>query len=237
LDYPACFIADFLTGRSAVRTHKLGLILGVVLLAASAWAGDGGSPAEAVVTHRGLHIPRLKQTPTLADFLSMQPSERMQGKMVRVNSFIQRDPSEGRPATQKTDVYLGYDQRKLYAVFICFDGSPDLVDDYRCAGLAIEYHTRGVAFSPAPIWAGQWLFVDGQGQFRVGSCTFNRGVHPNVLSPSVVVEQSFPKDPTGEQRAYLTWRYGDTQDDLTAAAAWEPMELHQRLDAVLAWRE
>jgi hypothetical protein len=127
LDYPACFIADFLTGRSAVRTHKLGLILGVVLLAASAWAGDGGSPAEAVVTHRGLHIPRLKQTPTLADFLSMQPSERMQGKMVRVNSFIQRDPSEGRPATQKTDVYLGYDQSKLYAVFICFDGSPDLV--------------------------------------------------------------------------------------------------------------
>ena len=41
---------------------------------------------------------------------------------------------------------------------ISFEGSPDLVDDYRCAGLAIEFHTAGVAFSPAPIWAGQWLF-------------------------------------------------------------------------------
>ncbi|MEY2524818.1 MAG: hypothetical protein QOJ66_3383, partial [Ilumatobacteraceae bacterium] len=58
---------------------------------------------------------------------------------------------------------------------ISFEGAPDLVDDYRCAGLAIEFHTGGVAYSPGPIWAGQWLFRDEVGQFRVGSCTFNRG--------------------------------------------------------------
>ncbi|MEY2416635.1 MAG: hypothetical protein QOH53_1969, partial [Ilumatobacteraceae bacterium] len=41
---------------------------------------------------------------------------------------------------------------------VSFDRSADLVDDYRCAGLAIEFHTAGVAYSPGPIWAGQWLF-------------------------------------------------------------------------------
>ena len=59
---------------------------------------------------------------------------------------------------------------------ISFDGGIDLVDDYRCAGIAIEFHAAGVAFSPGPIWAGQWLFVDESGQFRVGTCTFNRGM-------------------------------------------------------------
>ena len=101
-----------------------------------------------------------------------------------------------------------------------FDGSADLRDDFRCAGLGIEFHTAGVAFSPAPIWAGQWLFVDEAGQYRVGSCTFNRGVHPTIDAPSFPVSQVFPNDPTGAKGAYLTWRYGDTTDNLTAAGMW-----------------
>jgi hypothetical protein len=101
-----------------------------------------------------------------------------------------------------------------------FDGSADLVDDYRCAGFAIEFHTAGVAYSPAPIWAGQWLFVDQTGQYRVGSCTFNRGIHPTIDAPSFPVAQQFPNDPTGAKGAYLTWRYGDTVDNLTAAGMW-----------------
>jgi hypothetical protein len=101
-----------------------------------------------------------------------------------------------------------------------FDNDVDLRDDYRCAGLAIEFHTAGVAFSPGPIWAGQWLFVDENNQFRVGSCTFNRGIHPTIDAPSAIVVQQFPNDPTGAKGAYLTWRYGDTTDNLTAAAMW-----------------
>ena len=103
---------------------------------------------------------------------------------------------------------------------VSFDDGVDFVDDYRCAGLAIEFHTAGVAFSPGPIWAGQWLFVDEAGQFRVGSCTFNRGIHPTIDVPSTLVAQTFPNDPTGARVAYLTWRYGDTTDNLTAAAMW-----------------
>ena len=114
---------------------------------------------------------------------------------------------------------------------ISFEGSPDLADDYRCAGLAIEFHTAGVAFSPAPIWAGQWLFRDEAGQFRVGSCTFNRGIHPNIDSPSAIVAQQFPNDPTGAKGAYLTWGYGDTTDNLTAAAMWAVFHYYAQDDA------
>lgn len=90
-------------------------------------ASDPGSPLEPALNQRGLRIPRLQQAPELGDFLSMQPSERMQGKLAHVTGFIQRDPNEGRPATQRTDVYLGYDQNKLYAVFVCFDDNAELI--------------------------------------------------------------------------------------------------------------
>jgi hypothetical protein len=103
---------------------------------------------------------------------------------------------------------------------VSFSGGSDAVGDFRCAGLAISFHTGGVARSPFPIWAGQWLFTDLDGQYRVGSCTFNKGVHPTIDEPSKVVTQRFPNDPTGQLGAYLTWRYGSTTDNLTAAAMW-----------------
>ncbi|MEQ1700649.1 MAG: hypothetical protein ABMA25_11080, partial [Ilumatobacteraceae bacterium] len=101
-----------------------------------------------------------------------------------------------------------------------FSGGADAQGDYRCAGIAIDFHTAGVANSPFKIWAGQWLFVDQHGQYRVGSCTLNRGVHPTILSPSSPVPQTLPNDPGGARTAYLTWKYGDTPDNLTAAALW-----------------
>ncbi|HQY86545.1 MAG TPA: hypothetical protein PLN29_16235, partial [Ilumatobacteraceae bacterium] len=107
-----------------------------------------------------------------------------------------------------------------------FDERPDAPGDYRCAGLAISYHTAGASHSPYPIWAGQWLFVDEAGQFRVGTCTFNRGVHPTIREASHPVSQSFPNDPTGAKSAYLTWKYGDTHDNLTAAAMWAVLHFY-----------
>ncbi len=101
-----------------------------------------------------------------------------------------------------------------------FSGGTDVSGDYRCAGEAIQFHTGGVSSSPYQIWAGQWLFVDPSGSFRVGSCTFNRGVHPTINAPARWVGQSFPNDPTGALSGYLAWRYGDTTDNLTAAALW-----------------
>ena len=115
---------------------------------------------------------------------------------------------------------LGATMPSNCAAHTSFNGGADAGGDYRCAGLAIEYHTGGVSRSPFPIWAGQWLFTDESGQFRVGSCTLNRGQHPTVEQPSHPVGQYFPNDPTGAMGAYLTWRYGDTTDNMTAAAMW-----------------
>ena len=46
--------------------------------------------------------------------------------MTKVDNFIQRDPKDGAPAQQKTDVYLGYDAKNFYAIFICFDEAPSV---------------------------------------------------------------------------------------------------------------
>ena len=101
-----------------------------------------------------------------------------------------------------------------------FDGGPDFEGDQRCAGLALPYHRSGVASSTSAIWAGQWLFTDDRGLPRLGMCTFNRGGHPRSDVPAVLVSQGFPNDPSGTKRAYLTWRYGATTDNNTAAALW-----------------
>ncbi len=101
-----------------------------------------------------------------------------------------------------------------------FNDGPDAVGDYRCAGQEIQFHTAGVGSSPYTIWAGQWLFRDPAGSFRLGSCTLNRGIHPTINSQARWVGQSFPNDPTGALSSYLAWKYGDTTDNLTAAALW-----------------
>jgi hypothetical protein len=115
---------------------------------------------------------------------------------------------------------LGTDVPSVCTPHTSFSGGADVAGDYRCAGLAIQFHTAGSAASPFPIWAGQWLFRDESGQYRVGTCTFNRGVHPTTAVRSRPVAQSFPNDPSGLKGAYLAWRYGDTRDPLTAAAVW-----------------
>ena len=35
--------------------------------------------------------------------------------------FIQKSPSDGKAATERTDAYLGYDQQNLYIVMACRD--------------------------------------------------------------------------------------------------------------------
>ena len=47
--------------------------------------------------------------------------------MLKIENFIQREPDDGAPATQRTEVYLSYDQEKLYAIFLAFDDEPDQI--------------------------------------------------------------------------------------------------------------
>ena len=68
-----------------------------------------------------LTIPRLERAPALDDFLSMKPQGEIALQMAKVTGFTQRNPHDGENVTEPTDAYLGYDQKNLYVVFVCFD--------------------------------------------------------------------------------------------------------------------
>lgn len=64
-------------------------------------------------------IPRLNHEPKLEDFEGTTSAA-----LRKVTDFIQRTPSDGQPATERTDAYLGYDQSNLYVVFVCWEDKP-----------------------------------------------------------------------------------------------------------------
>jgi hypothetical protein len=72
-------------------------------------------------------IPRVDRAPQLEEFIGMTPPIEWQGKLAKVDNFIQRDPRDGSPALQKTEVYMGYDSRNLYVIWLCFDEQPHTV--------------------------------------------------------------------------------------------------------------
>ncbi len=115
--------------RTAVRVGVVLLLTrGLVLPTQAKEKGKDTSAAViAPAKFATLHIPRLEVRPTLADFLDMQPSPVLAGKMLKVDGFQQRDPKDGAPISQKTDVYIGYTDKNLYVVCICFDSEPDKI--------------------------------------------------------------------------------------------------------------
>ena len=74
-----------------------------------------------------LTIPRVEQPPELEDFLGMKPSPAWEGRMTKVEEFVQRLPSDGTPTTQRTEVYMGYDEENIYCIFVAFDSQPGKV--------------------------------------------------------------------------------------------------------------
>lgn len=90
----------------------------MVVAAASSFA-FGAAPS--------IQIPRTDTPPSLSDFEEMQPGARVARKMVKVTGFIMREPADGAEPTQKTDVYLAYDQHNLYAVFVAWDSEPSKI--------------------------------------------------------------------------------------------------------------
>src|SRR5262249_33945052 len=85
---------------------------------------SAGAPQrlEAVSDHDNhLVIPRLSRGPALEDFLTMRPESNAALAMAKVTRFIQREPHDGQPISEPTEVYLGYDDKNLYAVFVCHD--------------------------------------------------------------------------------------------------------------------
>jgi hypothetical protein len=93
----------------------------VFLAALSGHLAAGGALSQELV------IPRVVAPPQLAEFVSMAPTETVRARYAFVTGFTQRNPEDGAPSTQRSEVYLGYDERNLYAVFLAFDTEPENV--------------------------------------------------------------------------------------------------------------
>ncbi len=119
-----------------------------------------------------VHIPQIDTPPQLSDFENMKPSERVASQMVKVSGFVVREPSDGAEPTQKTDVYLAYDKKNLYAAFVCWDTEPakirarmtrreDVFSDDSVEIMIDTFHDehRGYAFATNPFgiqWDALW---------------------------------------------------------------------------------
>ena len=103
----------------SLRTHFVACALLAALLLIA--------PAAIAQERPELEIPRLERPPTLEEFLDMRGPDELTSTMAHVSEFTQRKPTDGAPASQKTDVYLGYDDEHLYVVFIAFDDEPENV--------------------------------------------------------------------------------------------------------------
>ena len=119
-----------------------------------------------------IQIPRIDTPPKLADFEAMRPIPTVAERMLKVTGFIAREPADGAQPTQDTDVYLAYDDRNLYAVFICWDKEPEKIrarmtrreDIFSDDSAEIMIDTfddarRGYAFAANPLgiqWDALW---------------------------------------------------------------------------------
>ena len=67
-----------------------------------------------------VQIPRVITPPRLEDFEDMKPHGAAT-ELRKISGFTQQQPSDGKPATQPTDVYIGYGGANLYVVWVCWD--------------------------------------------------------------------------------------------------------------------
>ncbi len=100
------------------------LCLWAMPLVAGARSSDVASTAPRLDS---LHVPKLSFAPQIEDFKGMEPSPRAAAAMLRVEGFVQHDPHDGQPLSQKTVVYIGYTDKNLYVVCLCFDNEPSKI--------------------------------------------------------------------------------------------------------------
>lgn len=83
--------------------------------------------ANAADSPHSVNIPQLTQAPQFSDFAGMAPATALARQMGKIEGFVQREPTDGAPASQRTEVYLGYDQERFYAIFLAFDSDPSQI--------------------------------------------------------------------------------------------------------------
>ncbi len=126
------------------------------ILAGAQNTAPAPAPSKARSVPPALTIPRLQRAPALDDFLDMRPQGETALQMAKVTGFTQRNPHNGEEVSEDTAAYLGYDQRSIYVVFVCFDDPKkvrarmsrreDIYDDDQVAVMFDTFHDRRRAY-------------------------------------------------------------------------------------------
>ncbi len=91
--------------------------------AATARAAEDARPIRTRVT-----LQRSAAPPAIADVAqAMEQGRDPMPGMARVEGFITRYPFDGVPGSERTVVYLGYDDKNLYAIWYAYDSDPALI--------------------------------------------------------------------------------------------------------------
>ncbi|HKI26647.1 MAG TPA: DUF5916 domain-containing protein [Candidatus Sulfotelmatobacter sp.] len=135
--------------------------------AAGAQSVQGSQASSSQIGPPALTIPRLQRPPQLEDFLDMRPQGEIALQMAKVTGFTQRNPHDGENVSEPTEAYLGYDQKNIYVVFVCFDdpqqvrarmsAREDIFDDDQVEIILDTFHDRrrAYAFQTTPLGV-QW---------------------------------------------------------------------------------
>lgn len=123
-------------------------------------------------------VPLIAEGLKLSDFAGMKPRPELKDKLLKITGFIQNAPSDGKPATEETEVWLGHTKSTFYLVFICYDHHADLIrghlarrenilndDNVSVLFDPFQDHRKGVLFTvnPAGVQADA-AWTENQGQ-------------------------------------------------------------------------
>jgi len=121
------FESNVVPRRRGPALPVLLLILLVVLGAHAQEPPTKATPPTLASEISSFDVPKLDSPPRLSDFEGMEPATSLARRMLKVDRFLQRDPHDGAPVSQRTEAYLGYTERSFYVVFLAFDSSPKLM--------------------------------------------------------------------------------------------------------------
>ena len=174
----------FITYPFSMRRKAFGLVVCLAMVALNASEKQSNKPAttsseppkaQPSISYR---VPLIAEGLRLSDFAGMEPRPELKGKLLKISGFIQNSPHDGEPATEKTEVWLGYTRRAIYFVFICRDHHinqlrghlarrENILNDDNVSVLLDPFqdHRKGVLFTvnPAGVQAdAAWDEINGQ---------------------------------------------------------------------------
>jgi hypothetical protein len=159
----------------------LGLAMGLAAVVSAAQTNKPiVAPAQSQKTQPTgeYRVPLIARKLRLSDFAGMQPGPDLKDKLLLISGFIQNYPRDGQPATDATEVWMGFTKSDLYLVFICHDSHPgeirghlarreNILNDDNVSVLfdPFQDHRKGVLFTvnPAGVQAdAAWSETSGQ---------------------------------------------------------------------------